>query len=321
MQSKFLAEVIDRACKLGADRDQILEGCLLRHDIFDGPSQPIPSACVYLASTRAAELSGNRHLCAEIAREYDWSVGFVPPASLSEMPSFGDLLVAWLHFVETVQISMNYKLVIDGGRARLTGRRILEASQPPGQADAWDVVSWSQMLSPRLGAVWNKDLVEIEVFDPGAIPTELVPAAQVNKSDAWGLSMTFPSAWLMQQAPFPRSPATEKGPAVQEQLDLAAVFRVFDYSNWPGMDGLAEFLGMHPKALQREFAKHDTNGADLIDNAKRYLAELWLKDMARSITQVSRELGYKNASAFTRACHRWFGAPPELLRQRHMTPA
>ncbi len=316
MQSKFLSEAIERACKLGADRNQILTGCLLRPDLFDEPSQPIPSACVYLASTQAAAQSGNPYLCAEIAREYEWSAGFAPPATMSNTPSLGDLLVAWLHFVDTVQVSMHYQLIVEAERSRLVGRRFLKASQPPGQADAWDVVSWSEMLKARLGAVWDQDCVEINVFDPHAIPSDLVPPSNVVKSDAWGLSMSFPSAWLMQQSPFPRNIVPDKATAPQKSLDLGALFRVFDYSEWPSLDGLAAFVGVHPKALQRELAKQGTNGAELIDSAKMHLAELWLREDTRSITQIGRALGYKNASAFTRACHRWFEASPERLRRR-----
>ena len=317
MQSKFLSEVIERACKQGADRNQILKGCLLSPDVFNEPSQPIPSACVYLASTKAAVLSGNRHLCAEIARDYEWGTGFTPPATMSNTPSLGDLLVAWLHFVDTVQVSMHYQLIVEAERACLVGRRFLKASQPPGQADAWDVVSWSEMLKARLGAVWNQDCVEITVFDPLAIPSDLVPSSNVGKGDAWGLSMSFPSAWLMQQSPFLRNIAPDKATAQQEPLDLVALFRVFDYSEWPGLDGLAAFVGVHPKALQRELARQGTNGAELIDRAKMHLAELWLREDTRSITQIGRALGYKNASAFTRACHRWFETSPERLRRRY----
>ncbi|WP_243403585.1 helix-turn-helix domain-containing protein [Shimia abyssi] len=289
----------------------------MRPSLFDGTSQPIPSACVYLASTKAAEQSGNPYLCAEIAREYDWSTGFVAPATLSDMPSLGDLLVAWLQFVDAVQVSMHYQLIVEAERAYLVGRRFLKAPQPPGQADAWDVVSWSEMLKARLGAVWDQNHVGISVFDPQAIPNDLVPSSNVEQGDAWGLSMSFPSAWLMQQSPFPRNSAPDNAAALQEPLDLVALFRVFDYLGWPGLDGLATFVGVHPKALQRYLAKQGTNGAELIDRAKMHLAELWLREDTRSITEIGRALGYKNASAFTRACHRWFKSSPVRLRWRY----
>ena len=300
MQSKFLAAVIDRSCQLGADREQILKGCLLRSDVLNGPSQPVPSASVYLASTRAAMLSKNRFLCAEIASGYDWSEGFVAPSTLGDTPSLGDLLIAWLHFVETVQVSMNYTMTIEGTRARLMGRRILKASQPPGQADAWDIVAWSEMLKVRLGSIWNNALVEVSVFDPRAIPPLLVPQQQVLRSDGWGLSMSFPASWLMQQSKFERKKHSENDESIQHALNLGKLFTVIDYSGWPGLDGFAHFIGVHPKALQRELAKQGLTGAELVDNAKRRQAKQGLTEGRRSITEIGKDLGYKNPSAFTR---------------------
>lgn len=130
--------------------------------------------------------------------------------------------------------------------------------------------------------------------------------------------MSFPSAWLMQQSPFPENIGAGSETADPEPLDLAALFRVFDFSEWPGLDGLANFAGVHPKALQRELAKQGTNGAELIDRAKMHLAGRRLREETRSITEIGRALGYKNASAFTRACYRWFGASPEKLRRHHL---
>ncbi len=310
MQSAFLAAVIDRACALGADRNQILRGSLLRPEIFDHASQPIPSACVYRASTNAALLTGNPFLCAEIAETYDWSAWFHPPENFSSTPSLGDLLIAWMHYAEALQFSTNYSLEINGAYAVFTGRRTLEASQPPGQADAWDIVSWSTMLKECLGQSWDKDLVFARTFDPNAIPDALLPSSQVHESGAWGPSISFPSIWLMQGFSFQRAAQPVEYVKIRQELDVSALFGVFDYSNWPGLDGLADFLGMHPKALQRELARHGTNGAKLVDAAKKRLAAQWLKEGGRSISHIGIDLGYKNASAFTRACHRWFGAAP-----------
>ncbi len=315
MQSKFLSAVVDRSCELGADRGKILEGCLLRSEVLDGPTQPIPSASVYLASTRAARLSNNPYLCAEIAGQFNWRDGFVPPETMSDTPSLGDLLVAWLHFVEAVQVSMKYTMTVKGGRAILVGRRLLQASQPPGQADAWDIVAWSEMLKARLGPLWNSAQVKIAVFDPKAIPPTSIPKIQVQKSDAWGLSMSFPASWLMQQSKFERHETKKAGSPIQHVFDLADLFSVIDYSGWPGLDGFAQFIGLHPKTLQRELTRHGTTGAELIDRAKMRQADQWLTEGRISITDIGKALGYKNPSAFTRTCRRWFGLSPDQMRR------
>ena len=259
MQSVFLSKVVERATTLGAERHAVLQGSLLREEVLSQPSTPIPSACVYLASSRAAELSGNRHICAHLAEEYDWRTGFVLPPSLGNHPSVGDTLFSWLQFVDGVQVSMRYRLTVEGPRALLSGRRFVKASQPPGQADAWDIASWVMMFRDLLGSTWRKAAVEVGVFDPRAIPDRLVLSGNVRQSDAWGLTMTFPSAWLTERNRQPVEGKQLDISAAQSPVDLRRVFETLDYSSWPGTDGFAKFLGMHPKALPRLLASEGTS--------------------------------------------------------------
>ena len=208
---------------------------------------------------------------------------------------------------------MRYRLIVEGPEVKLTGRRVMKASQPPGQADAWDLSSWVQLLKACMGRTWNGNQVSAGVYDPSAIPCDLLPQRRVGQSDAWGLSISFPADWMMH-----RSEAVPKGGGTDiptaPSVDLDTLFEVFDYSVWPGLDGFARFLGFHPKALQREFARRGTTGAKLADGARSRLAAGWLADDQLPIGEIGRKLGYKNASAFTRACHRWFGCSPEQKR-------
>lgn len=126
--------------------------------------------------------------------------------------------------------------------------------------------------------------------------------------------MSFPAFWLMQQSKFERNEATEADSPIQKVLDLAYLFSVIDYSAWPGLDGFAKFIGLHSKTLQRELTRHDTTGAELVGSAKMRQAEQWLTEGRLSITKIGKNLGYKNLSAFTRTCRRWFGSSPCRLR-------
>ena len=226
------------------------------------------------------------------------------------------MLLAWLQFAESVQVSMRYRLTVEGRQAELSGRRLVRASQPPGQADAWDIATWVQMLQDLLGPAWQSSAVEVAAFDPEAIPSRLVPANNVKKSDAWGLSITFPSAWLMIRN---RRPHTGKhldlDPAATA-IDPSRLFETLDYASWPGTDGFAKFIGMHPKAFQRMLAAEGANCTALVDAAKSRLAAKWIADPDIQFKSIAVRLGYRNASAFTRACHRWFGCAPEELRAR-----
>ena len=315
MESRFLVAVVERALSHGADPDQILDGSLLRTDLLSSPSQPIPSACVYFASTRAAALSGDSYICAELAQNFDWRSEFPAPPFHIEAPSLGDTLGLWLRFVEVVQVSMRYRLTIDASRAVLSGRRFLKAPHPPGQADAWDASSWMKMFADQLGSAWDRDLVTVDVYDPAAIPPNFLPASQVKKSNAWQVRISFPSIWLLERSRVALPPVA---PAVQKQptaVNLEKLFEAFNYSEWRGAQSFARFLGYHPKALQRELAARGTGCGKLVDGARSRLARKWLSDPERSIVQIGRDLGYKNPSAFTRAYNRWYGCAPEDARR------
>ena len=99
-------------------------------------------------------------------------------------------------------------------------------------------------------------------------------------------------------------------------VDLSQMFETLDYRSWPGSDGFAKFLGLHPKAFQRSLAKRGTNCTALVDPAKSRLASKWVSEHETPFIEIAKRLGYRNPSAFTRACHRWFGCAPEEVRSQ-----
>jgi AraC-like DNA-binding protein len=317
MDSKLLAAVVDRACILGARRAEILTGCLIRPEVLDAPSQPIPSASAYLATTRAAELSGNRYICAEVSKEYDWFGGFESHPSLGDQPSLGDMLTAWFQFADSDQDgSTYYSLTFDALQAVLTGRRLLVPTQPPGQADAWDVSSWVQVFRDHLGPMWDNGQMRATVADPKAIPPASIPQDRVSKGDGMNISIQFPSPWLLKKTRR-RIPLTHVGSETKRRdIDLTAVFETFDYANWRGTDAFAHFLGFHPKTLQRMLAEKGTSCARLKDTAQSRLALEWMVNPQLSFREIGQRLGYSNGSAFTRAFQRWFGTSPNDWRVR-----
>ena len=126
-----------------------------------------------------------------------------------------------------------------------------------------------------------------------------------------------PSAWMLHRN---RRPDTGKNLALdlsEISIDPSRLFEALDYTSWPGTDGFAKFIGMHPKALQRMLAAEGTSCSARVDTAKSRLAAKWIADPDTPFKKIAERLGYRNASAFTRSCHRWFGFAPEELRKRY----
>lgn len=83
-----------------------------------------------------------------------------------------------------------------------------------------------------------------------------------------------------------------------------------DYS----FEKVAATLAMHPRTLQRRLADEGVGLEEMKDAVRRDMAERYLAEPGMPLLRIAELLGYSEASALTRACNRWFGAPPRKLR-------
>lgn len=82
-----------------------------------------------------------------------------------------------------------------------------------------------------------------------------------------------------------------------------------------GLRDIARQLGMHERTLQRRLGEQRLVFEDIVDQLRRERAGEYLQSCTIPLTQVATFLGYSNQAAFTRACRRWFGDPPQMLRR------
>jgi AraC-like DNA-binding protein len=80
------------------------------------------------------------------------------------------------------------------------------------------------------------------------------------------------------------------------------------------MNLLAKQFALHPKTFQRRLAAEGTTFGTLVGQARRELADHYLRETDLELTQVARELGYAEQSVLSRSCRRWFGEPPGAIR-------
>lgn len=79
---------------------------------------------------------------------------------------------------------------------------------------------------------------------------------------------------------------------------------------------LANAFGLHERTLQRRLKGEGTSFEALRDDVRRDLAREHLAQGNVPLGHIAEMLGYAEASAFTRACQRWFGAPPREVRRQ-----
>jgi AraC-like DNA-binding protein len=82
------------------------------------------------------------------------------------------------------------------------------------------------------------------------------------------------------------------------------------------MESVAAALGMSVPTLRRRLEDEGTTFTDLVDDVRRDLAERYLRDSQRSISEIASLLGFAHAPAFHKAFRRWKGVTPREHRAR-----
>lgn len=85
-------------------------------------------------------------------------------------------------------------------------------------------------------------------------------------------------------------------------------------SGAPSADVVAKDLFMSARTLQRKLGDAGVSYSDILETLRRELAEQYLADPARSLSEISFMLGFSELSAFSRAYRRWSGQSPTAAR-------
>ena len=122
-------------------------------------------------------------------------------------------------------------------------------------------------------------------------------------------------------AAFLERQAAEKAPAVPEGDLVAQVeeaIRAALPDGAPSIERIAVRLGLSARTLQRRLDEQGTRFADLLERIRQTLAEQYLADSRRPLSEIAFRLGYSDLTAFLRAYKRWTGKTPGEVRQRRI---
>lgn len=81
-----------------------------------------------------------------------------------------------------------------------------------------------------------------------------------------------------------------------------------------GMEDIANTLGLSTHQLIRSLDKDGQRFQKLVDIVKKQHSQHLLMNTSLSLKQISYSVGFKNPSAFNKACERWFGMSPGTYR-------
>lgn len=78
---------------------------------------------------------------------------------------------------------------------------------------------------------------------------------------------------------------------------------------------IAEEMHTTPRNMHRKLQKEDTSFKTLLTEIRKELAQQYIQDRSKTLTEISFMLGFSEVSSFSRAFKGWTGKPPSEARQ------
>lgn len=83
-----------------------------------------------------------------------------------------------------------------------------------------------------------------------------------------------------------------------------------------GLEEVASQLCMSKRTLQRRLSELNVEFIELVEDVRQARAMVLVREPSMSLTEIAMQLGYNEASSFTRAFRRWTGSTPRQYRQQ-----
>lgn len=156
---------------------------------------------------------------------------------------------------------------------------------------------------------------------PEPRPDWIPPLALDVRFERPAHELRIPSEWVSHPSPLAdakaHKAACKRCDLLLAQLPLpdrssAEVRRLLERAGppFPDFESVASKLGTSSRNLRRRLSAEGSSFRGTLDDVKITLAERWLSDGTRSITEIAFELGYADAANFTRAFRRVKGMSP-----------
>jgi AraC-like DNA-binding protein len=106
--------------------------------------------------------------------------------------------------------------------------------------------------------------------------------------------------------------------AVPRVTDLAAAVASRVEALLPGdatIGAVARATHMSARTLQRRLDSEGASFSEIVDHVRERLAQRWLRDESRTLSEIAFSLGFSDLATFSRAFKRWTGMPPGAWRR------
>jgi len=300
--------------------DSVLAASGLVRDTVSDPDVFVPPIVVHRFLEEAALAAKDPYLCARVGETLDdanW-----PPLidAISKAKTLGEFLVRFIRAAKDEASSAKHVLEVGQRLAFFREQRTSEQEIAPAQNDAFTAAYVLRLIRRAAGPTWNAQDVRLTVSDPAALPDRYM-GTQVNRGDRMGMTVSFPSAWVLQ--PFDARGFEESSSGRSGRADLPVEFlqslrRALEPQlHAPNLNVafVSRLVGMSRQSLQRKLRKKGTTLSAEIGELKKSRAIEELVQSDRSISEVAAAVGFRNPTSFARAFKAWTGESPREYRK------
>lgn len=317
----MIAPWVDYVQRWGSPAEALLVRSGIRPELLYRPTAAVPLKKALGWVELACQALGTEHLGLHVGRATSNADLGAYGGTLARALTLHQYILQGIRLYGTVVVGYSFWLSAQGGQVRIN----LSGGLTPGLGDYQVSLSSFAITIANMRRFAGPDWVPEEIsfgFRPREpIPsTDLFDGARVVYRPGRNY-IEFPRALLGQQLRHTARMSAAGPSAAPRPLprDLAGLVELQIESLLPGrtvpVDLVAETLGMSTRSLQRGLAAQAANYTDLLTAVRTRLAAEWLEQTDKPVVEIAFDLGYTDASNFTRAFRRQTGVSPMTFRQ------
>lgn len=294
----------------------LIRDMLLDNSIF------APSSVIHSFLEDAAHAANDLYFGVCVGESLDWS-GWIPILeAATKSRNLAGFLIRFIRAVGSEASSARHELDIEPEFTSFRERRTTEQEIAPAQNDAFTAAYTLSVLRKATGDVWDPGQVRLTVSDTKALPDRYL-GVHILGGDRMGISMRFPSIWLLEQFDRKTFLKVDQGEVKQQEMPsqfLDALRHVtFQQLRTTELSlaSVAKLVGISPQGLQRRLRANGTSLSAVLRDLKKQKAIEALLQTDRPIGEIATALQFSSPTSFTRAFKTWTGVSPREYRKNH----
>ncbi|MFK7849260.1 MAG: helix-turn-helix domain-containing protein [Rhodothermales bacterium] len=306
---------------VGAPVDRLLNRARISPELLNHPSAVLPLVNAFRFCELACQTEGTEHL------------GFLVGLSttLGDYGPYGKILQNALTVYDYLQKGISlYNMMVTGQRLllsehgeefRLTIESNVESGIGTYQSHLETLITTIERLRDAAGPDWSPTEISLAHRAQENIPdTDLLGGSRIIQG-AGETFLTIPGAIMGERFPDSGSivdidMAVSHERSLPEDLAGVVKYQVESLSSDSPVriDTVAESLALNPRSLQHMLARKGQTYSRLYSEIRMKKAAEWLENTDKPIAEIASDLGYRDASNFTRAFKRQTGVSPRAYR-------